>query len=250
MTWLTALLPVAQGVAVHAALQAAAGRGRGPGDERTRGQVMADTLVERVTGQAVAEAVPVEVQLVMPAESLLGSGEEPGAVVGQGTVPAAFARQLLDRCGEAGAPLWLRRIWASPDSRDLVAVESGRRRFDGLLRRVVELRDQACRTPWCDAPIRHGDHVSPDRAGGVTSLANGQGLCEACNYAKEAPGWRATVRSRGPSPGDPHAPPHAVRTTTPTGHTDDSTAPPVLPHRQPATPSHLERRYERLLRTA
>ena len=35
----------------------------------------------------------------------------------------------------------------------------------------------------------------------------------------------------GPSPCDPHAPPHTVRTTTPTGHTYDSTAPPVLPSR-------------------
>jgi hypothetical protein len=63
--------------------------------------------------------------------------------------------------------------------------------------------------------------VVPHSAGGETSAAGGQGLCEACNYAKQAPGWRAR-----PSPtstlGD-----HEVETTTPTGHTYRSKAPPL-----------------------
>ncbi|MFC6288043.1 hypothetical protein ACFP3Q_13275, partial [Nocardioides sp. GCM10027113] len=54
MTWLTALLPVEQGVAAFAALTRAADGARASGDERGRGQVMADTLVERLTGQTVA----------------------------------------------------------------------------------------------------------------------------------------------------------------------------------------------------
>lgn len=49
MAYVTALLPVAQGVAVHAALRRAADSARASGDERGRGQVMADTLVKRVT---------------------------------------------------------------------------------------------------------------------------------------------------------------------------------------------------------
>ena len=47
MTYVTALLPVAQGVGVYAALKRAADT---TFDDRSRGQVMADTLVERVTG--------------------------------------------------------------------------------------------------------------------------------------------------------------------------------------------------------
>ena len=54
-----------QGVGVLAALTRAVDSARVAGDARGRGQVMADTLVERVTGQAVADAVPVEVQLVV-----------------------------------------------------------------------------------------------------------------------------------------------------------------------------------------
>ena len=68
--------------------------------------------------------------------------------------------------------------------------------------------------------------------GGPTSGDNGQGLCEACNHAKQAPGWRAR-----PSPG---AGPHTIETTTPTGHTYRSQAPPVLTIRDyPARPDYV-----------
>lgn len=52
MALVSALLPAAQGVATYAALTRAADAARAAADERTRGQVMADTLVQRVTGQA------------------------------------------------------------------------------------------------------------------------------------------------------------------------------------------------------
>ena len=65
------------------------------------------------------------------------------------------------------------------------------------------LRDRFCRTPWCDAPIWHRDHARAAASGGLTNGDNGQGLCEACNHAKQAPGWRSR-----PSPG---AGPHTNR---------------------------------------
>lgn len=231
MALLTGLLPVAQGVAAFAALDRRAKELIAEGDGRSRGQILADTLVERVTGQATAGSVPVEVQLVMPAESFLGTSDEPASLPGHGPVPAAFARDLLARCAEEGAPLWLRRLFSTPDGQHLAGLERRRRRVDGLLRQFVVLRDQTCRTPWCDAPVRHLDHAVAHRLGGPTSSANAQGLCEACNYAKEAPGWQSEVVSAGPSGTDPQAPAHTVRTTTPTGRTYLSTAPPVLESR-------------------
>ena len=51
MARLSALLPAAQGVAVWATLTRVADQARAAGDPRSRGQVMADTLVERITGQ-------------------------------------------------------------------------------------------------------------------------------------------------------------------------------------------------------
>ena len=69
MTYLTALLPVAQGVSVYAALRREADL---RGDGRSRGQVMADTLVERVTGRAAEIPTPIAVNLVLTDETLLG----------------------------------------------------------------------------------------------------------------------------------------------------------------------------------
>jgi hypothetical protein len=83
------------------------------------------------------------------------------------------------------------------------------------------LRDQVCRTPWCDAPVRHADHVLPLARGGATEAANGQGLCEQCNYVKESPGWSA-----GPAPGSSPGR-HLVETVTPTGHHYQSRPPPL-----------------------
>lgn len=57
----------------------------------------------------------------------------------------------------------------------------------GLVRELVELRDQTCRTPYCDAPIRDVDHIIPVHAGGTTTPSNLQGLCQSCNLAKEIP---------------------------------------------------------------
>ena len=230
MTYLTALLPVRDGVAVYAALDAAGATARAAGDGRGRGQVMADTLVQRLTRPAVAGAAEanaasaaVEVHLVMSDETLLRGGAAPGLLTsdlsGSNTaadlVPAPVARDLVRHA----ATVWVRRLYADPASGQLVAMESTRRVFEGNLRRMLILRDQTCRTPWCEAPIRHGDHVRPAAAGGPTSLRNGHGLCERCNHTKSLPGWAATVVTGTAE--------HSVRLRTPTGHTYDSTAPPL-----------------------
>lgn len=64
-------------------------------------------------------------------------------------------------------------------------------------------------------PIRRADHPLKSVFGGITSVANGQGLCEACNYTKEAVGWHTR--------GDPDG---AIETSTPTGHRYTSRPPP------------------------
>ncbi|MDQ6641000.1 MAG: HNH endonuclease, partial [Actinomycetota bacterium] len=109
-------------------------------------------------------------------------------------------------------------LYVEPTTGRLVGMDSRARHFPDKLDRLIRIRDQVCRTPWCDAPIRAGDHVKQHADGGETSERNGQGLCEHCNHAKQALGWRAR-----PRPG----PRHTVETTTPTGHTYESTAPPL-----------------------
>lgn len=208
MTYLTALLPVKQGVAVYAALKRAADASMDP--VRGQGQIMADTLVERVTGVPSAEAVPVGVNITISDEALLGGGTEPATIAGHGPVPAAVARRLISDAVSAGAKVLARRLYRHCGTGALVGAESRSRLFPKALAELIDLRDQTCRTPYCDAPIRHHDHVVGSARGGTTSFENGQGLCERCNYVKESPGWR-----------------HTVAITTPTGSVYHSTAPPL-----------------------
>ena len=218
MTYVTAFLPVAAGVACHAALLAAADAAQASGDERTRGQVMADTLVARVTGQDPATPADVQINVVMTDRALLGaedtSSHEAAHVPGYGPVPAFLARQLVRAADKA----WVRRLFTSPGTGELVAMDSTRRLFEGPLRRFLVLRDDVCRTPWCDAPIRHLDHIERHAAGGPTDADNAQGLCVTCNLTKEAAGW-TVCRTPGGR--------HRVTTTTPTGHAH--TSQPTLP---------------------
>jgi hypothetical protein len=199
MTWLGALLPVKAGVAVHAVLQREADRLRAAGDPRSRGQIMADTLVRRVVSPhltAVAEGteLPIVINLVVSDTVLLGDDTGGGQVEGHGPVPGDLLREWIADLAEGDVEVWLRRLYARPTTGELVAMDSRARRFTGALAQFLRLRDQTCRSPWCDAPIRHLDHVQESASGGPTSGHNGQGTCEGCNYAKEAFGWSARPR--------------------------------------------------------
>ncbi|TLM84020.1 HNH endonuclease [Pseudarthrobacter sp. NamE2] len=255
MARVTALLPVVQGVAVYAALTKEADTLRAAGDGRGKGQIMADTLVERATG-IEGGVSSIDIQLVVTDRTLLQGDSEPARLTGYGTVPAEWARKALqgwasDRTGAREQPsasgaaveapaegsvkpeqaVWVRRLYTAPSTGELVAMDSKVRLFPPGLRRFVQVRDDVCRTPYCDAPIRHNDHIIPWRKDGLTSAGNGQGLCEACNHTKETPGWSAKPL---PIPETRHT----VQLKTPTGHTYTSTAPPLpgttLPPDEPA----------------
>ncbi|WP_427004236.1 DUF222 domain-containing protein [Pseudarthrobacter sp. H2] len=223
MTYLTALLPVAEGVAVHTALTRHADTLKSGGDPRTHGQLMADALVERITGSP-GGITGIEIQLVMTDRTLFQGDSEPARLPGYGIVPAAWARASL-RAG--GTDSWLRRLYTAPGTGELVAMDSRARLFPHGLRRFISARDDTCRTPYCDAPIRHLDHIIPWHTGGPTSQPNGAGLCEACNHTKETPVWSAH-----PRPG----PRHTLELRTPTGHSYRSTAPPLPGTPFPGTP--------------
>ncbi|WP_375503727.1 HNH endonuclease [uncultured Jatrophihabitans sp.] len=203
---------------------------------------MADTLVERVTGQTTATAVPVEIELIMTDQTLFGGHEtsepdetsdpvdsptdgpnEPAELIGFGPISAELAREIaLEALGEK----WLRRLYTNPLTGQLAAMDATRRNFTTNQRRFVRLRDQGrCRIPWCEAAIRHTDHLIPHGQGGKTRTDNGAGTCEACNYAKQAAGWTTRPSLDG-----------SITVTTPTGHRYAS--------RQPVPPGNHHRRLE------
>lgn len=212
MMWLTSLMPVKDGVAVWAVLSKAADQARAAGDERSRGQIMADTLRDRVLGgDAVATAPTLMINVIVPDTVLLGDEHGVGWVQDYGPVPGDLLREWIAQNAEDGVDQWVRRLYASPQTGELVAMDSKAVLFEGKLAEFLRLRDQECRTEHCTGRIRHLDHVQRRADGGPTSAVNGQGACELCNYAKEAPGW-TTRPIRGPN-GE-----HVVEIVTPTGH--------------------------------
>lgn len=219
MVYLTALLPVKEGVAAWASLKATADLAAATGAATSRGQVMADTLVERITGRSTTEPAPVELNLVMTDGALLDQADDLAHLAEWGPIPADLAREIVADALDARAKVALRRLFTRPDSGQLVSMESRGRLFPQALAKFIRLRDQFCRNPWCNGLIRHTDHVEAAEDGGPTTADNGQGLCESCNHAKQAPGWRATAVENVDG--------HTVETTTPTGHTYRSQAPPI-----------------------
>ncbi|MDQ0925906.1 hypothetical protein QF038_004414 [Pseudarthrobacter sp. W1I19] len=94
MTRLTALLPAAQGVAAYAALTRHAETLKSSGDERSKGNTMADQLVECVTGTP-GGYTGIDLQLVMTDRTLFQGDSEPARLTGYGIVPGEWARKAI-----------------------------------------------------------------------------------------------------------------------------------------------------------
>ncbi|BAK35813.1 hypothetical protein MLP_27990 [Microlunatus phosphovorus NM-1] len=210
MSLLTGLLPVEQGVACYAALDAAAKTAKAAGDTRSRGQIMADTLVARLTGQEKAEDTGFEVGVIMPLGALLDPGDQrPAELIGQDLLPADLIRDLIK---DAEARCWWRRLFTRPtgDGGQLIVDADKRRRtFASWLVHLIRCRDKVCQDPYCGAPIRHLDHIHRHADGGAATATNGRGVCERGNYIRELPGWTVQIIDTDT---------HTVEIITPTGH--------------------------------
>ncbi|MGL3806016.1 DUF222 domain-containing protein [Paeniglutamicibacter sp. R2-26] len=216
-------LPVEQGLALKQALEAAAQQLKSSGDERTLDQLRCDLAVERITGGPEKCSTKVLVNLVMTDRTLFQGESEPAYLDGYGTVPASWARALIAGgnqrdCFLSKAAFSLVRLYTAPGTGQLVGMDSRQRQFPIALRHFITIRDQICRTPYCNAPIKHMDHVLQHALGGPTSEFNGNGRCRRCNLTKELDGWKERV-----VPGLRHT----IEVETPYGFTYSSMAPPL-----------------------
>ena len=128
-------------------------------------------------------------------ETLHRSVSEPARIPGLGSLPPPVARWSgsaaeldgADRPGREAARVRLEAaLTPRRDGRDLVSMDSRRRVFTGLLRRMLVLRDDLCTTPYCGAADRARRPCHPvPRRGGPTSYTDGNGKCARCNHAKE-----------------------------------------------------------------
>lgn len=169
----------------------------------------------------IPPGVGVVINMTISDQSLLAGGDDPAVLSGNIPLPAPLARGILARM-PADAAVWIRRLYARPDTGELVAMDSRRRTFTPAMRRLLFARDaDTCRTPWCNAPARHADHITPAADGGPTTISNGQALSEDCNYTRSAPGWTGHRDDAG-----------HITVITPTGHRYPSPATRQHPARQ------------------
>ena len=185
-------------------------------NSRGKGHVLADTLIERVTGQGAAADVPVAVEIGMPAETLLGEADTPAHLVGYGPLPAAHVRRFL-RDSEAAA--WVRRPLRAARLRsargDGLAPTAVRRSAPSLRGRCAT-SSAGCRgaTPR----IRHVDHPVPHRSDGST---RGDNAHRALRGLQRRQGGRRLARPAGAVQEGRHL----LTVTTPTRHRFTSAAP-------------------------
>lgn len=215
---ITGLLPLEYGVALCQVLARESGHAQAAGDTRNRGQIAADFLMESLTGIRESNGVPLQISLIMTDRTLIQGHQEPALIPGYGFISAKKARNLFDGNPENPLDTWIRRLYTAPGTGDLVAMDSKARLFKGSLKRFITLRDQHCRTPYCNGRIEHLDHVVQVRRGGPTTAENSSSRCKWCNATKEAPDWEECTVS-----GDRHT----IRVTTSSGHSYSSIAPPL-----------------------
>lgn len=217
---ITGIMPTEMGVAIAQVLEGLVARAKAAGDQRSRQHLAIDSLFEKLTGLKDIGSIPIQLGLIMTDRTLFQGHAEPAQLQGYGVISAEKARMLLRGGKERPNKLdvWLRRLYTAPGTGDLIAMDSKQRLFKGNLKYFINVRDQFCRSPFCDSPIRHLDHVVQAARGGPTSVENADGTCVFCNLSKEAPGWKEET-----VPG----PRHTKRITTASGHVYESTAPPL-----------------------
>ncbi|WP_394216511.1 HNH endonuclease [Brachybacterium vulturis] len=214
MATLSARVSALDGAKIRKRLSLEAERLRAAGDRRGHQAIQADTFVDTLLGQEDAMvATTLDIGVMITDRALLHPGTgDLAQIEGYGTAPAevlreelrgpfgaALTQQAEDAMGPDGPALRavLRRLFTHPRTGELVAVESRARAFPAALAKFIRWRDQVCRGPHCDAPIRQIDHIQPHASGGRTCLENGQGLCAHCNGKEQQTRSVRRVESAG-----------------------------------------------------
>jgi hypothetical protein len=234
MAELSALLPGIQARQAFDTLNALAQAGA-TGDARTADQRRADALMDLLTGRA--DPPQVQIQVVVPADTLTGDTDQPGWVQGLGPITASEARTLAQGppAGRGTSPTQsprpkVRTLIVDPETGALTkpastevappldpgqpldeATSEPQYRPSRGLDRAVRERDVTCRFPGCRRSALTTtsgtdlDHTVPYPAG-VTDWSNLAVLCRRHHRLKHSAGWQTEL-----------APDGIMTWTTPTG---------------------------------
>ncbi|MDL5350291.1 HNH endonuclease signature motif containing protein [Microbacterium sp. zg-YB36] len=172
-------------------------------DTRTMDQIRADVLTDLLlTGHATAPAatgaipegtaIVAQVQVVIPANTLVGIGDEPAELVGYGPISPDTARRLA-----ATAEVW-ERLFTSPTTGAVQQVLTYRPTRE--MRRHLDARDEHCRFLGCRRPARQCDldHTHDAALGGPTCLTNLANLCPGRHHpVKHGTAWSVVQKADG-----------------------------------------------------
>lgn len=199
---LSALLPSAQARQVYDTVNSLA-HAADLDDFRTMDQRRADALFDLLVGRAAPPQV--NVQVVVPADTLLGESAEPGHLSGVGPITSTEALRLAgmseDGCS-AQHQVTFRRLLTDPDTGTLADLAERQYRPSDRLDRAVRARDGVCRFPGCSraaTTTRTGtdlDHTIP-WPHGQTTASNLAVLCRHHHLLKHSPGWSAALLPDG-----------------------------------------------------
>ncbi|RKS72580.1 HNH endonuclease [Motilibacter peucedani] len=242
-TWtVTGLLDPADGALVKAAVDAHSRRRPlpdGSPDERTRGQRMADALVEFAAAALAAGDAPTvggttaHVTLVLDLETLraeAAGASSAGAGAGAGAAGAAarglVAGGLASVLGRSFGQAALERLTCSCDVTPVLIDDLGVPLAVGRDSRLAGpahvkglwVRDGGCITPGCEGRTVQAHHVVHWGHGGPTELPNLCLLCERCHHLVHDDGWviepdprrPGLFQIRSPRGGPPVPAKHAV----------------------------------------
>ena len=216
--------------ALYDAIDARARVARRAGDPRTLDQLRADFLVERSLhdsgctdpfanrprsrggrgpGATCQTAVKVDIRVLVPLATLVGTEDEPGHLDGYGSIDPEHARAL------ARGGTW-RRLITDPITGTVLDVGKTRYSPPADMSDLVRFRDLTCIHPGCSASAWKCelDHTVPFRPGtadgGPTAARNLAPLSKGCHQIKTHGGFDVKRLGSG-----------SYRWRTPTGHTYD-----------------------------
>lgn len=221
MSWLSALLPAFEAQQIYTALSSSAQGEQLAGDPRTRDQLRADILAQLLMGTlgpargghaGKAGAVPAdpdetgtipraEIMVLINAETLFGTDDQPAELHGYGPISAEAARRLA-----RNATRWTGLV-LDPENGAILGV-GRRRKVPAGLARWLRARDGTCRFPGCriSTGLTEIDHTTDWSKGGNTDHGNLAHLCRRHHRFKTLGYWKACQ----PKPG-------VMEWTSPTG---------------------------------
>ena len=136
---------------------------------------------------APMQPIRAHVDVIVDLPTLMGLQDNDAEIVGGGSITAQSVRDLIRNDKSAT----MRRLITDPTTGHLLDIGRKRYAIPEVLREFIEIRDQRCRFPGCDARAATSeiDHARAWDDGGKTERGNLGALCKRHHQVKTHGGW-------------------------------------------------------------